>query len=186
MIDSVLIANRGEIARRIVRTAKRLGVRTIAVHSDIDSAMPFVREADEAICIGAAPASESYLAQGKLLAAARRTGAAAIHPGYGFLSENAEFAEAVVDAGLVWIGAPPAAIHAMGRKDAAKRLMLAAGVPVIPGYLGEDQSARAPSDRSGHDRLSGAHQGRCGWWRQGYAQSGRCRRLLRRPPVVPP
>jgi 3-methylcrotonyl-CoA carboxylase alpha subunit len=140
MIDSVLIANRGEIARRILRTAKRLGVRTIAVHSDIDSAMPFVREADEAICIGAAPAGESYLAQGKLLAAARRTGAAAVHPGYGFLSENAEFAAAVIDAGLVWIGAPPAAIHAMGRKDAAKKLMLAAGVPVTPGYLGEDQS----------------------------------------------
>jgi 3-methylcrotonyl-CoA carboxylase alpha subunit len=141
MLDSVVIANRGEIARRIIRTAKRLGVRTIAVHSDIDSAMPFVREADEAICIGAAPASESYLAQGKLLAAAKRTGAAAIHPGYGFLSENAEFAEAVVDAGLVWIGAPSAAIHAMGRKDAAKKIMLAAGVPVIPGYLGEDQSS---------------------------------------------
>src|SRR3970282_1972165 len=141
MIESVLIANRGEIARRIVRTAKRLSVRTIAVHSDIDSAMPFVREADEAVCIGAAPASESYLAQGQLLAAARQTGATAIHPGYGFLSENAEFAEAVVDAGLLWIGAPRAAIHPTGRKDAAKKLMLDAGVPVTPGYLGADQSA---------------------------------------------
>jgi 3-methylcrotonyl-CoA carboxylase alpha subunit len=140
LIESVLVANRGEISRRIMRTARRLGVRTIAVHSDVDSAMPFVREADEAVCIGAAPALESYLAQEKLLAAAKHTRAAAIHPGYGFLSENAEFAEAVVGAGLVWIGAPAAAIRAMGRKDAAKRLMMDAGVPVAPGYLGEDQS----------------------------------------------
>ena len=102
MIDSVLIANRGEIARRILRTAKRLGVRTIAVHSDIDSAMPFVREADEAICIGAAPAGESYLAQGNC-SRSQATGAAAIHPGYGSCRRNAEFAGAVVDAGLVWI-----------------------------------------------------------------------------------
>jgi 3-methylcrotonyl-CoA carboxylase alpha subunit len=141
VIESVLIANRGEISRRIIRTAQRLGIRTIAVHSDVDCAMPFVREADEAVCIGAAPANESYLAQEKILAAAKQTRAAAIHPGYGFLSENAQFAAAVVDAGFVWIGAPAAAIRAMGRKDAAKRLMLDAGVPVIPGYLGEDQSA---------------------------------------------
>jgi 3-methylcrotonyl-CoA carboxylase alpha subunit len=140
LIESVLVANRGEISRRIMRTARRLGVRTIAVHSDVDSAMPFVREADEAVCIGAAPALESYLAQEKLLAAAKHTRAAAIHPGYGFLSENAEFAESVVGAGLVWIGAPAAAIRAMGRKDAAKRLMMDAGIPVTPGYLGEDQS----------------------------------------------
>ena len=102
----------------------------------------FVREADEAVCIGPAPARESYLAQEKLLQPRPgKLGAAAIHPGYGFLSENADFAEAVVDAGLVWIGAPAAAIRAMGRKDAAKKLMLDAGVPVTPGYLGEDQSA---------------------------------------------
>jgi 3-methylcrotonyl-CoA carboxylase alpha subunit len=141
MIESVLIANRGEISRRIVRTAKRLGVRTIAVHSDVDSAMPFVREADQAVSIGAAPPRDSYLVQERLLTAAKRTGAAAIHPGYGFLSENADFAEAVIGAGLVWIGAPAAAIRAMGRKDAAKKLMIDAGVPVTPGYLGEDQSA---------------------------------------------
>jgi 3-methylcrotonyl-CoA carboxylase alpha subunit len=141
VIESVLIANRGEISRRIIRTAKRLGVRTIAVYSDVDCAMPFVREADEAICIGGAAAQESYLAKENLLTAAKQARATAIHPGYGFLSENADFAEAVVDAGLVWIGAPAAAIRAMGRKDAAKQLMLDAGVPVTPGYLGADQSA---------------------------------------------
>ena len=141
MIASLLIANRGEIARRIMRTARALGVRTIAVHSDVDADMPFVREADEAVMIGPAPARESYLAGARILEAARKTGAAAIHPGYGFLSENAEFAEAVQNAGLVWVGAPPTAIRAMGLKDAAKRLMQEAGVLVTPGYLGEDQSA---------------------------------------------
>ncbi|MET0270248.1 MAG: biotin carboxylase N-terminal domain-containing protein [Sphingomonas sp.] len=139
MIQSLLIANRGEIARRIIRTAKRLGIRTIAVHSDVDARMPFVAEADAAVCIGPAPARESYLVADKILAAAKATGAEAIHPGYGFLSENAEFAEAVQAAGLVWVGAPPAAIRAMGLKDAAKERMIAAGVPVTPGYLGADQ-----------------------------------------------
>lgn len=140
MFGSVLIANRGEIARRIIRTAKRMGLHTIAVYSDADAGMPFVREADEALCIGPAPARESYLAQDKILDAARRSRAEAIHPGYGFLSENADFAEAVEAAGLVWIGAPPSAIRAMGLKDAAKKLMREAGVPVTPGYLGEDQN----------------------------------------------
>ncbi|MET0545317.1 MAG: acetyl/propionyl/methylcrotonyl-CoA carboxylase subunit alpha [Caulobacterales bacterium] len=142
MIPSLLIANRGEIARRIIRTTKRLGIRTIAVYSDVDASMPFVREADEAVCIGGAPARESYLIAEKLLAAAKQTNAAAIHPGYGFLSENAEFAEAVIAAGLVWVGAPPDAIRAMGLKDAAKKLMIEAGVPVTPGYLGEDQTPK--------------------------------------------
>ncbi len=140
MIPSILIANRGEIARRIIRTARAMGIRTIAVHSDVDAAMPFVREADEAVCIGPAPARKSYLVPEKILAAAKATAAAAIHPGYGFLSENAEFAEAVMAAGLIWVGAPPAAIRAMGLKDAAKARMIAAGVPVTPGYLGADQS----------------------------------------------
>ncbi len=156
MIESLLIANRGEIARRIIRTARRLGVRTIAVHSDVDAAMPFVREADEAVCIGTAAASDSYLRQDRLLEAARATGAAAIHPGYGFLSENAEFAEAVVATGLVWVGAPPAAIRAMGLKDAAKEWMIAAGVPVTPGYLGADQSPerlQAEADAIGYPVL---------------------------------
>jgi len=156
MLESLLIANRGEIARRIIRTAKRLGIRTIAVHSEADAGMPFVREADRAECIGPAPARESYLDTGKILAAAARTGAAAIHPGYGFLSENAEFAEAVARAGLIWVGAPPAAIRAMGLKDAAKKLMQNAGVPVTPGYLGEDQTPehlKAEAGRIGYPVL---------------------------------
>jgi len=140
MIESVLIANRGEIARRIIRTARRMGVRTIAVYSEADADAPHVREADEAVLIGPAPARESYLVAEKILDAAKQTGAAAIHPGYGFLSENAGFARAVIDAGLVWVGPPPAAIDAMGLKDAAKQRMADAGVPVTPGYLGEDQS----------------------------------------------
>ncbi len=141
MIESLLIANRGEIACRIIRTARRLGIRTIAVHSDADAEMPFVREADDAVHIGPAPARESYLRQDRILDAARQSGAQAIHPGYGFLSENADFAEAVTGAGLVWIGAPPAAIRAMGLKDAAKQRMIAANVPVTPGYLGENQDS---------------------------------------------
>ncbi|WP_340317821.1 acetyl/propionyl/methylcrotonyl-CoA carboxylase subunit alpha [Rhizorhabdus argentea] len=156
MIRSLLIANRGEIARRIIRTARKLGIRTIAVHSDVDATMPFVREADEAVCIGPAPARESYLVQEKILAAARATGAVAIHPGYGFLSENAEFAEAVQAAGLVWVGASPASIRAMGLKDAAKALMIAAGVPVTPGYMGDDQSPahlQAQADMIGYPVL---------------------------------
>ncbi|MFZ4605617.1 MAG: acetyl/propionyl/methylcrotonyl-CoA carboxylase subunit alpha [Caulobacter sp.] len=140
MLSSLLIANRGEIARRIIRTARSLGVRTIAVYSEADARSPHVLEADEAVLIGPAPARESYLVAEKILAAAKQTGAEAIHPGYGFLSENAAFAQAVQDAGLIWVGAPPAAINAMGLKDAAKSLMIAAGVPTTPGYLGDDQS----------------------------------------------
>ena len=140
MISSLLIANRGEIARRIIRTARRLGVRTVAVYSEADAGAPHVREADAAVFIGPAPAAESYLRGEAILEAARAEGAEAIHPGYGFLSENAGFAEAVTAAGLVWVGPPPGAIRAMGLKDAAKTLMAAAGVPVTPGYLGKDQS----------------------------------------------
>ncbi|MEZ5995482.1 MAG: acetyl/propionyl/methylcrotonyl-CoA carboxylase subunit alpha [Hyphomonadaceae bacterium] len=140
MLKSVLIANRGEIARRVIRTAKRLGVRTVAVYSDADAKALHVREADEAVHIGASPAKESYLRGDKIIAAAKQTGAEAIHPGYGFLSENADFAQAVMDAGLIWIGSNPDSIRAMGLKDAAKKLMAEAGVPTTPGYLGEDQS----------------------------------------------
>jgi 3-methylcrotonyl-CoA carboxylase alpha subunit len=140
MLKSVLIANRGEIARRVIRTCKRLGVRTVAVYSDADAKALHVREADEAVHIGASPAKESYLRGERIIAAAKQTGAEAIHPGYGFLSENADFAEAVIDAGLIWIGPNPDSIRAMGLKDAAKQLMAEAGVPTTPGYLGEDQS----------------------------------------------
>ena len=140
MLESLLIANRGEIARRIIRTCRKLGIRAVVVHSEADARAAFVREADEAVPIGPAPARESYLSIPNLMAAACMTGVEAIHPGYGFLSENAEFAEAVLDAGLIWIGPPPAAIRAMGRKDAAKALMRSAGVPVTPGYQGDDQS----------------------------------------------
>ena len=140
MFKSVLVANRGEIACRVFRTARRMGIRTIAVYSEADAKALHVRVADEAVLIGPAPARESYLDVARVLAAAKASGAEAIHPGYGFLSENADFAEAVVAAGIIWIGAPPAAIRAMGLKDAAKTLMIAAGVPVTPGYMGEDQS----------------------------------------------
>ena len=139
MIQSLLIANRGEIACRIIRTAREMGIRTIAVYSDADAKALHVREADEAVHIGPSPARESYLVGEKIIAAAEATGAEAIHPGYGFLSENAEFAQAVVDAGLVWVGPKPSSITAMGLKDAAKNLMADAGVPVTPGYMGENQ-----------------------------------------------
>src|SRR6202795_1862171 len=143
MIESLLIANRGEIASRIIRTARRMGVRTIAAYSTADAEAPFVKQADCAVAIGAAPARERYLCGDKMLAAAKSSGASAIHPGYGFLSENAEFADAVLHAGLIWVGAPPAAIRAMGLKDAAKALMMRAHVPVTPGYLGADQDPQA-------------------------------------------
>jgi 3-methylcrotonyl-CoA carboxylase alpha subunit len=156
MIPSLLIANRGEISRRIIRTAKKLGIRTIAVYSEADAGLPFVRAADEAVCIGPAAARDSYLVQSRILEAAKATNAAAIHPGYGFLSENAGFAEAVLAAGLVWVGAPPAAIRAMGQKDAAKQLMIAAGVPVTPGYMGDNQAPahlHAEADKIGYPVL---------------------------------
>ena len=136
MFSSLLIANRGEIACRIIRTARAMGIRTVAVYSDADAKALHVRQADEAVHIGASPARESYLVGAKIIAAAKASGAEAIHPGYGFLSENAEFAQSVIDAGLIWVGPKPASITAMGLKDAAKKLMAAAGVPVTPGYLG--------------------------------------------------
>jgi 3-methylcrotonyl-CoA carboxylase alpha subunit len=141
-MDSLLIANRGEIACRIIRTARKLGVRTVAVFSDADRHALHVRQADEAVHIGPSPARESYLAGEKVIAVAKATGAEAIHPGYGFLSENADFAQAVIDAGLVWVGPRPDSIRAMGLKDAAKKLMDEAGVPTTPGYLGEDQAPK--------------------------------------------
>src|SRR5881394_2632333 len=142
MLKSLLIANRGEISCRIIRTARKLGVRTVAVYSDADAKALHVRMADEAVHIGPSPARESYLVGEKIIAAAKATKSQAIHPGYGFLSENADFARAVIEAGLIWVGPKPASIRAMGLKDAAKKLMAEAGVPVTPGYLGEDQEPK--------------------------------------------
>ena len=156
MIQSLLIANRGEIACRIIRTARELGIRTIAVFSDADAEAPHVQFADDAVHIGPAPANESYLVGEKIIAAARASGADAIHPGYGFLSENAAFAQAVMDAGLIWIGPNPDSINAMGLKDAAKKLMQDAGVPTTPGYLGDNQSAdtlKMEADKIGYPVL---------------------------------
>jgi 3-methylcrotonyl-CoA carboxylase alpha subunit len=142
MMQSLLIANRGEIACRIIRTARRLGIRTIAVYSEADAKALHVRMADEAVHIGPSPAAESYLRGETIIEAAKASGAKAIHPGYGFLSENADFAESVVKAGLIWVGPKPDSIRAMGLKDAAKTLMAEAGVPVTPGYLGQDQDPK--------------------------------------------
>ncbi len=139
-MKKLLIANRGEIACRIIRTAQRMGISTVAVYSDADAHAPHVRAADEAVHIGPAPARESYLLADRILGAAKSSGADAIHPGYGFLSENADFAEAVRKAGLIFIGPSDQAIRVMGLKDSAKSRMKAAGVPVTPGYMGEDQS----------------------------------------------
>ena len=139
VIDSLLVANRGEIACRIFRTARRLGIRTIAVYSEADAGARHVREADAAVCIGGAPARDSYLNIERILDAARATGARAVHPGYGFLSENAAFAAACAHAGLIFVGPPASAIEAMGSKIVAKARMRAAGVPVLPGYDGAAQ-----------------------------------------------
>ena len=137
---SLLIANRGEIACRVMRTAKAMGLRTIAVYSEADADAPHVAMADEAVLIGPAPVAESYLNAARIIEAAQTAGAEAVHPGYGFLSENAGFARACAEAGLVFIGPPPDAIDLMGDKAKAKRRMIEAGVPCVPGYQGEDQS----------------------------------------------
>ena len=139
MFRKILIANRGEIACRVIRTARRMRIATVAVYSDADAGALHVASADEAVAIGPAPASESYLRGDKIIEAALATGAEAIHPGYGFLSENPDFVHQVTAAGLVFVGPSGASILAMGLKDAAKRLMEKAGVPVVPGYHGEAQ-----------------------------------------------
>jgi 3-methylcrotonyl-CoA carboxylase alpha subunit len=141
MLSKILIANRGEIARRIIRTARRMGIATVAVYSDADAGALHVTEADEAVHIGPSPATESYLRGDRIIAAAKATGADGIHPGYGFLAENADFAEAVGKAGLKFIGPSPAAMRALGGKAAAKEVAINAGVPVVPGYQGEKQDA---------------------------------------------
>jgi 3-methylcrotonyl-CoA carboxylase alpha subunit len=159
----------------VIKTARRMGVRTVAVYSEADANARHVRLADEAVCIGPAAARESYLVGERILDAARRTGAQAIHPGYGFLSENDVFADACAAAGIVFIGPPAAAIRAMGSKSAAKAIMSAAGVPVTPGYHGDDQEAELLREEGRRDRLSGADQGQrpavaareCAWSKSG-------------------
>jgi acetyl-CoA carboxylase, biotin carboxylase subunit len=153
MFDSVLIANRGEIARRIIRTARRMGIKSIAVYSDADAGLPYATEADESVHLGPSAPAQSYLDSALLLDVARKTGAAAVHPGYGFLAENAGFARAVTDAGLTWIGPSPAAIDQMGDKIRARNLMAAAGVPVAPGTadpVADAGAAVAEAERIGY------------------------------------
>ena len=155
--SKILIANRGEIALRVMRTAREMGYRTVAVYSDADMHARHVQEADQAICIGGALPAQSYLNIEAIIAAARQSGAEAVHPGYGFLAENEQFARACRDADLVFIGPSPEAILAMGNKAGAKQLMMKAGVLCVPGYQGEDQSeADRKSTRlnSSHGKLS--------------------------------
>lgn len=174
----ILVANRGEIACRVMRSAHRLGYASVAVYSDADAQAPHVALADEAVRIGPPQADESYLSIAALIAAAKATGADAVHPGYGFLSERADFAEACAAAGLVFIGPPPAAIRAMGDKAGAKRRMRAAGVPCAPGYLGEDQrdeTLAAEAERLGLPLLVKAVAG----------GGGRGMRLVREPGELP-
>ncbi|KAB2895819.1 MAG: 3-methylcrotonyl-CoA carboxylase, partial [Kofleriaceae bacterium] len=139
-IHRVLVANRGEIACRILRTCRAMGLGTVAVYSDADAHAPHLELADVAVRLGPPPARESYLAVSAIIEAAKATGADAIHPGYGFLSENAAFARAVVEAGLVFVGPSPMVIHLLGSKREAKLRAQAAGVPTVPGYTGEEQA----------------------------------------------
>ena len=139
-IKKILVANRGEIAIRVFRTASEMGIKTVAVFSDADKNSLFVKKADEAICIGGTHASESYLVQDKIIAAAKQTGADAIHPGYGFLSENASFSKRCKEEGIIFIGPSAESIQQLGSKIGAKELMKKAGVPVVPGYNGDDQN----------------------------------------------
>src|SRR5476649_282497 len=162
MLKKVLIANRGEIALRVVRACKELGVASVAVYSDADAHAPHVREADEAVRIGPPPSSESYLLGNEIIAVAKRTGAEAIHPGYGFLSEREWFARAVRDAGLVFIGPPAEAIAAMGSKTSARQLAIAAGTPVVPGTttaLKDAAEAAAVAEKFGYPVLLKASAG---------------------------
>jgi len=162
MFTKLLIANRGEIACRVIRTARRLGIRTVAVYSEADRGAQHVRAADEAYLVGAAAAKESYLRGDRILEVARRSGARAIHPGYGFLSENEDFAAACEKTGIVFVGPPAAAIRAMGSKSAAKAIMEMAGVPLVPGYHGDEQDPkylRGQADRIGYPVLIKASAG---------------------------
>ena len=184
VFNTVLIANRGEIALRILRACRSLGLRVIAVHSEADAGSRHVALADQAVCIGPAPAKASYLNAAEIVLAARLTGAQAIHPGYGFLSEDADFAAAVEAGGAgVWVGPPSGAIRLMGDKVSAKRAMIAAGVPCVPGS--EARSARATVRRwralARDDRLPADYQGGRRWRRTRHARSSRLRQSWTKP-----
>ena len=162
MFDKILIANRGEIACRVIRTARRLGIHTVAVYSEADADAQHVRQADEAHPIGGPRPQDSYLRGDAIIEVAKQTGAQAIHPGYGFLSENADFADAVAAAGIAFIGPPGASMRKMGSKAGAKELMQAAGVPVVPGYTGEEQAPerlQLEADRIGYPLMIKAAYG---------------------------
>ena len=179
-IQRILVANRGEIACRVMRSARALGIGSVAVHSDIDRHARHVAEADIAVDLGGAKPADSYLRGDRIIAAALASGAQAIHPGYGFLSENADFARACEEAGLLFLGPPAAAIDAMGSKSAAKALMEEAGVPLVPGYHGEAQDAetfRREAGRIGYPVLPGRRWRR----RQGHEGGGARSRAGRGP-----
>jgi acetyl-CoA carboxylase biotin carboxylase subunit len=162
VFEKILIANRGEIACRVARAARALGVKTVAVYSDADAQALHVQACDEAVRLGAAPARESYLDAARVLAAAKQTGAQAIHPGYGFLSEQADFAQACADQGIVFVGPPPAAMRAIKDKAQARAVMRGAGVPVVPGsegHVGDDLSARTAAASVGYPLLVKAAAG---------------------------
>ncbi len=176
MIRRLLIANRGEIALRIVRACREMGVESVAVYSEADATAPHVIAADRAVAIGPAPAADSYLSIPRLLEAALTSGVDAVHPGYGFLSENAAFAGACAGAGLTFVGPPAAVIAQMGSKIDARRLVAAAGVPVVPGEIPDDQSDDGLRAANRPRRPAGARQG-IGWRRwQGHASRPACRR----------
>ena len=169
MFKKILIANRGEIACRVIKTARKMGIKTVAVYSDADVHALHVKMADEAVHIGPAPSAQSYLVMDKIIAAAKATGAEAIHPGYGFLSEKAAFSAACEANGIAFIGPPPKAIEAMGDKITSKKLAAEAGVSTVPGFMGliDDEAHAAEDCRA--NWLSGDDQGLGRWWRQGHA-----------------
>ena len=185
MFKKILIANRGEIACRVIRTAKKMGIATVAVYSDADARSPHVEMADEAVHIGPPPAAESYLLADKIIAACKATGAEAVHPGYGFLSERESFAQALADNGIAFIGPPPSAIAAMGDKIESKKLALKAGVSVVPGYRRRDRRYRTCRRDRRRDRLSGDDEGLGRRRRQGHAprlvRDRTCAKASRRP-----
>ena len=167
MLESVLVANRGEIARRIIATARRLGVRSIAVYSEADAELPFVREADQAVLIGPPPPASSYLNTSAVLAAAHESGAQSVHPGYGFLSENPEFAASVMAAGLTWIGPPPASMQQMADKINARNLMERVGIRVGVGTrkpVADLAAALAAAEEIGYPVMVKAAAGGGGQW----------------------